>query len=167
MVKRFNTPAFFSYSDAQSPWFRYGLAVLAVTIATLVTQSILVISQRAAFMFFFIAIIQAAYWLGRYPGLLALVLSLVTVNGLVLFPAWASEPDNMAILNLGFIAVAANIINAASQHRQLAAKLWLSQQDLNHAQAVAQTGSWRLNVRRNELRWSAENHRIFGIPTVI
>jgi PAS domain S-box-containing protein len=38
-----------------------------------------------------------------------------------------------------------------------------SQQDLNHAQAVAQTGSWRLDVRNNQLLWSDETHRIFGI----
>ena len=39
-----------------------------------------------------------------------------------------------------------------------------SREDLNRAQAVAQTGSWRLDVLRNELLWSDENHRIFGIP---
>lgn len=39
-----------------------------------------------------------------------------------------------------------------------------SQEDLNRAQAVGRIGSWRLDVRRNELRWSRENHRIFGIP---
>lgn len=39
-----------------------------------------------------------------------------------------------------------------------------SQQDLNRAQAVARTGSWRLDVQRNELLWSDETHRIFGIP---
>lgn len=39
-----------------------------------------------------------------------------------------------------------------------------SQKDLNRAQAVAHTGSWRLDVRRNELLWSDENHHIFGIP---
>ena len=36
--------------------------------------------------------------------------------------------------------------------------------DLNWAQAVGRIGSWRLNVQRNELRWSDENHRIFGVP---
>ena len=35
---------------------------------------------------------------------------------------------------------------------------------MNQAQAVAHIGSWRLDVRRNELTWSEENHRIFGIP---
>ena len=39
-----------------------------------------------------------------------------------------------------------------------------SEQDLNRAQAVAQTGSWRLDVRRNELLWSKETYRIFGVP---
>lgn len=37
-------------------------------------------------------------------------------------------------------------------------------QDLARAQAVGQVGSWRLDTRNNVLRWSAENHRIFGIP---
>ncbi len=39
-----------------------------------------------------------------------------------------------------------------------------SRADLKRAQAVAQTGSWRLDVRRNELVWSDEAHRIFDIP---
>jgi PAS domain S-box-containing protein len=38
-----------------------------------------------------------------------------------------------------------------------------SEEDLNRAQAVARVGSWRLDVRKNELLWSEENHRIFGI----
>ena len=39
-----------------------------------------------------------------------------------------------------------------------------SRGDLNRAQAVAHIGSWRLNIRRNELLWSDETYRIFGIP---
>ena len=37
-----------------------------------------------------------------------------------------------------------------------------SQHDLGRAQEVAHTGSWRLDVRKNELTWSDENYRIFG-----
>lgn len=37
-------------------------------------------------------------------------------------------------------------------------------EDLDRAQAMAHTGSWRLDVRRNELRWSNETYRMFGIP---
>ncbi|MBI4790608.1 MAG: PAS domain S-box protein [Chloroflexi bacterium] len=39
-----------------------------------------------------------------------------------------------------------------------------NQEDLGHAQRVAQIGSWRLDVRRNDLRWSDETYRMFGIP---
>lgn len=39
-----------------------------------------------------------------------------------------------------------------------------SEDDLVRAQSVGKIGSWRLDVRRNELTWSAENYRIFGIP---
>ncbi|OGF27688.1 hypothetical protein A2303_00465 [Candidatus Falkowbacteria bacterium RIFOXYB2_FULL_47_14] len=39
-----------------------------------------------------------------------------------------------------------------------------NQRDLNRAQAVAHIGSWRLDTKKNELVWSEENHRIFGVP---
>ena len=39
-----------------------------------------------------------------------------------------------------------------------------SRTDLKRAQTVARTGSWRLDSQRNELTWSAETYRLFGIP---
>lgn len=39
-----------------------------------------------------------------------------------------------------------------------------SQADLNRAQMVGKIGSWRQDVVRNQLTWSPENHRIFGVP---
>jgi len=44
-----------------------------------------------------------------------------------------------------------------------AADLYEIQLDLNRAQLVASTGSWRLNLLRNELVWSDEAYRIFAI----
>ncbi|MFA7381825.1 MAG: PAS domain-containing protein [Desulfurivibrionaceae bacterium] len=38
-----------------------------------------------------------------------------------------------------------------------------SRADHDRAQQVGQLGSWRLDVRRNILTWSDENHRIFGV----
>ena len=38
-----------------------------------------------------------------------------------------------------------------------------SQKDLNRAQTVAKTGSWRLDTRQNSLLWSDETYRMFGI----
>lgn len=51
-----------------------------------------------------------------------------------------------------------------SERKRTEEALRESEEDLNRAQAVAQTGSWRLDVRRNELLWSDEVHRMFGIP---
>ncbi len=48
--------------------------------------------------------------------------------------------------------------------RQIEQALRDSRADLNRAQSVGQTGSWRLNIQRNELHWSDESYRIHGIP---
>ena len=39
-----------------------------------------------------------------------------------------------------------------------------SRGDLDRAQTVGKIGSWRLDLRRNVLTWSDENHRILGVP---
>lgn len=47
---------------------------------------------------------------------------------------------------------------------QLEEALRASYADLSRAQSVAKVGSWRLDLRNNELRWSDETRRIFGVP---
>jgi len=42
-------------------------------------------------------------------------------------------------------------------------KLEKNRADFDRAQAVGNIGSWRLDVRKNELTWSDENHHIFGV----
>lgn len=56
------------------------------------------------------------------------------------------------------------LARSLSERDALMASLREREEDLNRAQAVGQIGSWRMDVRRNELLWSDENHRIFGIP---
>jgi len=51
-----------------------------------------------------------------------------------------------------------------TERKQVEQALRESQKDLTRAQAVAKTGSWRLNVQQNELLWSDETYRMFGIP---
>ncbi|MBU1396632.1 MAG: PAS domain S-box protein, partial [Gammaproteobacteria bacterium] len=48
--------------------------------------------------------------------------------------------------------------------KQIEQALRDSQADLSHAQSVARIGNWRLNIQRNELHWSDENYRLYGIP---
>lgn len=58
----------------------------------------------------------------------------------------------------------ATIFRDVTQRKKAEETLQETEKDLKRAQAVAQTGSWRLDVQRNILLWSDENHRIFGIP---
>ena len=39
-----------------------------------------------------------------------------------------------------------------------------SEDNLNRAQAIAQVGSWHLEINTNRLEWSMETYRMFGIP---
>ena len=55
-------------------------------------------------------------------------------------------------------------IHDITERKQAEEDLRESRHDLDRAQAVATTGSWRMDVQKNELTWSDENHRIFGIP---
>ena len=159
---RFSIQSIFFYLGTQSPLTRYGLAVLVVIVTTLATISIRVIGERAAFLLFFFGIIQVSFWLGLYPAILAAALSLASVNLLVLLPA-AINVGDMVVLNAGFCFVSVIMVLTTGFHRQLAMALWQSRQDLANAQTLGQIGSWRLNVARNELHWSDENHRIFGV----
>jgi PAS domain-containing protein len=49
------------------------------------------------------------------------------------------------------------------EHDILVDKLEKNKKDFDRAQAVGNIGSWRFDVRKNELTWSDENHHIFGI----
>ncbi len=40
----------------------------------------------------------------------------------------------------------------------------VTRRDFDHAQELSHTGSWRLDLARNQLLWSDESYRIFGIP---
>jgi PAS domain S-box-containing protein len=56
------------------------------------------------------------------------------------------------------------ILRDITERKQTEEALRTSQADLNRAQAVGHIGSWRLDVRSNQLTWSEENHRIFEVP---
>jgi len=72
--------------------------------------------------------------------------------------------DTFAEREVLMMKAIADMVSIAIHRKQMEKILLENQNDLNRAQAVAHTGSWRLDVRRNELIWSDENHRMFGIP---
>jgi PAS domain S-box-containing protein len=161
--RRFKTQSIIHYFDAQPDFVRYGLAMLVAAIAAVATYTIPVIGGQAAFLMFFFAITQTAFWIGPNPGIFAMILSLAAVNVIDLYPADLGAYD-LFVLNAGFCFVSVCMIATTGFHRRSNAALWESRRDLDFAQKVGQIGSWRLNVQGNELRWSGENYRIFGIP---
>jgi PAS domain S-box-containing protein len=64
----------------------------------------------------------------------------------------------------GRVVVSRSAVEDITERKQVEQALREGEQDLNRAQAVAHTGSWRMDVQRNQLLWSDETHRIFGIP---
>ncbi|MGZ8200983.1 MAG: hypothetical protein ACXWUC_09360, partial [Methylosarcina sp.] len=75
--KQSKTQSLILYFDERPYWLRCGWAVLTVAIAAIATLYIPVVGERAVFLVFFFAIIQASFWLGQTPGILAMLLSLI------------------------------------------------------------------------------------------
>lgn len=78
---------------------------------------------------------------------------------------WFAEASSAPIRDgqgrvIGGVAVTTDI----TYRKQAEETLRRSREDLDRAQEVGQIGWWRLDTRQNELTWSDENHRIFGIP---
>lgn len=76
------------------------------------------------------------------------------------FPIEAS----ISQIDLGEERLFTVILRDIGARKQAERALREREEDLNRAQLVGHIGSWRLDVRRNVLTWSAENHRIFGVP---
>lgn len=55
------------------------------------------------------------------------------------------------------------LVRDTRERQRMELALHRNEDDLRRAQAVAQVGSWRLDVRKNELLWSDEAYRIFGV----
>ncbi|MGC1585971.1 MAG: PAS domain S-box protein [Rhodomicrobium sp.] len=73
---------------------------------------------------------------------------------------WEARPWRTSNGSTGGIVVFTDDVTARVKAERA---LRESREDLDRAQAVARTGSWRLDVNRNELTWSAETYRIFGV----
>ena len=56
------------------------------------------------------------------------------------------------------------VIEDISERKQTEETLRLSETNLKKAQEVARIGSWHLDVVKNELSWTDETYRIFGVP---
>lgn len=72
--------------------------------------------------------------------------------------------SNSAIESGGQRVGATLVLHDVTAQKRTEKALRDREEDLKRAQAVGRIGSWRLDIRRNELTWSEENHRIFEVP---
>jgi PAS domain S-box-containing protein len=64
----------------------------------------------------------------------------------------------------GRIVLVRGTVHDVTEHKQAEEALRRSEANLNRAQEIAHIGSWHLDVTRNQLAWSDEVFRIFGVP---
>jgi len=146
---------------------RYGFAVVAVGAATALHYRL-----EKSFGFTAIYVIYSpvamlvALAAGLGPGLVATLLSAVAIDYLLLAPrgsfAIAGLGDRMGLAL--FLVVGAAVSLLAETLRRRNAELRRSKSDFDHAQAVAEVGSWHLDVAKDALTWSEETYRLFEVP---
>ncbi|HLA94214.1 MAG TPA: PAS domain S-box protein, partial [Pyrinomonadaceae bacterium] len=77
----------------QNALTRYGVAVLTSGLALLVTSQVPLLAERTPFAFFFAAVIFTAWFGGRMPGLVALVLSAILSIYFIISPVGSFVGD--------------------------------------------------------------------------
>src|SRR6266550_224903 len=145
---------------APAVW-RYGLSVLSVAISTAITIPLEGFGVRVSF--FFPAVLLSTWFGGTGPGLLAVLLSTLSINFFFTEPFLAFQFSVRDIPTTVAFLASALIISSWSTARQRAEKnLRRSEGFLAEGQRISHTGSWSWNVSSGKVAWSEEHFRIFG-----
>lgn len=129
-------------------------------------------SDAIVYPLFFASVALSAATGGLGPGLLATLLGLLgTVLLLLWSPVASHHTVAAAVERLSmFVPIALLITSLQTRlhraHARASAalqRLTRSQESLAEAQRIAHLGNWDWNIRTNELCWSDEIYRIFGL----
>src|SRR5258706_1997709 len=178
-----------AHRDPSSPTpmptiLRYGIAVLSVAIANglgfFLLRYLRVEIRLTPFLF---AVAATVWYAGTGPGVLAIVLTVVSLNYFILPPFYSFSPiSNADLVYLTFCTLCALAVGWVSAVRRRAeqelrqardeldakvvertANLQRSEGYLAEAQRLSHTGSWVLNVgARETIHWSQETYRLYG-----
>ncbi|MGA2171810.1 MAG: PAS domain S-box protein [Sedimentisphaerales bacterium] len=154
-------------------YLRYLYAILAVPLVVLLQFSLLPLTGPGTpYVTLFPVSVAVAMLAGLGPAILTGLLGSLAIDYFFIPPLYSIDFDTpgisrmaVVVLTSAFVGYMGGMLRAArAKAEEQARQLRESQQDLNRAQAVAHTGSWRLDVQRNELTWSEEVYRMFGVP---
>jgi hypothetical protein len=153
-------------------YLRYLYALFAVPLAILLRFVLTPLTGIGTpYVTLFPVTVGVALLAGKGPAILTGILGSIVIDYFFILPLHTLIIDvehvtrmAVVVLTSAFVGYVGEVLQAArAKAEKQALILRDSQMDLNRAQAVANTGSWRMDVQHNELSWSDENHRIFGI----
>ena len=97
---------------------RYGVAVITVGLALLVTQQVGLLANRAPFALFLAAVIISTWYGGRNPGLLAIVLSASVSTYFILLPLYSPMLGHDNILRVSTFILLSLLVSFLTSARQ-------------------------------------------------
>jgi PAS domain S-box-containing protein len=148
---------------------RYGLAVVAVLLALLLTIALPPVAERGVFVLFLVAVVIGAWHGGWGPGVLTIGLSVLSLDYLVIPPLGTFAIDPLRnLIGLAIFMASALLLTALSlAHRRSESTLLEREAQLKQAQALAHLGSYTLHVPHSKKdHWSDETFRIVGLDPV-
>lgn len=145
---------------------RCGVAAFATLCSLTFSLLLRPTTYQTPYLPYYAAVLVAVLIGGFEAGLLATFLSAIVVHYFLLPPYNSFAPTIASTLQGAYFCLTFSVICWLIQRRKVQADSEIKgrMDDLRRAQTVAATGSWRLDVRRNELLWSDESYKIFGIP---
>ncbi len=155
----------FNRSILSSAASRYAFAAVVVVAAQLL-RAVTIPGARVPFLFFFPAVMAAAWFGGLGPGVFALATS-AAFGGLVFDPrmaVWMSTASDWVAYAL-FLPVGTAILVAVEGARRARVRAEVSRETLDQALDAARTGYWTLDVASGKVTWSENFESAQGTST--
>jgi PAS domain S-box-containing protein len=143
----------------------YLVAVAATACSLALSLYLRPVTYQTPYLPYYVAVLVAVLSGGFRCGIVATLLSAVAVHYYLLPPYNSFEITLASTLQGMYFCVTFSVICWLIDRRKVRADSELENRldDLRRGQSVSSTGNWRIDVRRNELMWSDEAYKIFGI----
>jgi formate hydrogenlyase transcriptional activator len=145
---------------------RYGFAVALVATSTALRFALQLLGPfQSAYILFYPAVVVIAMWAGLWPGIVGTLLATVSGSYFFLEPRNSfavRTPENLIGPTL-FSIIGVSLTLLTCSRAEATDALKESEANFKRAQAVAQIGSWRIDIAKNEVTFSDETYRIMGL----
>ncbi|MBD3886481.1 PAS domain S-box protein [Phormidium tenue FACHB-886] len=150
----------------------YAVAVLSIFVAAVLTQVLYPLMSSVSFALFYAAVAIATWAGGAKPGLVANVLSVLSISYFFLQPIHSfaiTAPGNFLRLALSvFVSSLVSFLisklrNSQYKIQQLSDRRLQAEEQLRLAMQAADMGMWNWNLATGEIVWTPEHERLLGL----